>query len=398
MAEGPWLTIIGLQQDGPDGLPAASRRALDGAEVLTGAPRLLDLIPPGPAERLPWPVPFEAGIAPLLALKGRRVVWLVSGDPFWFGAGSVIARHLEPGEWQALPAPSTFALAAARMGWALETTLCLGLHAAPLERLRPHLAPGLKALVLLRDGAAAARLAGWLAAEGFGDTRLTLLESLAGPGERVRSTTAAGFGLTDAAHPVAAALDVAGSGATMTRASGQADAWFDNDGQITKRPVRALALSALAPRAGQHLWDIGAGSGSIAIEWLLAHPACTATGFEGDPARAARARANAARLGVDLTVIEGRAPAALAGARPPDAVFIGGGLSESLLADLWDRLPPGCRIVAHAVTLESEALLALWHGAKGGSLLRVELAEAAPLGSRRGWKAAYPVVQWSVTR
>lgn len=398
MLPDPWLTLIGLGEDGPAGLPPASRDALDAAEVVTGAARHLALLPGLGDRARVWPVPFAEGIAPLLALRGRRVAMLVSGDPFWFGAGSVIARHLAPGEWRALPAPSTFALAAARLGWPVETTLCLGLHAAPLERLRPHLAPGLRAVVTLRDGAAVAELARYLAAQGFGDSRLWVLESLGGPRERVRAATAGAFDLEGVAHPVAAAVEVAGPGAALGRASGRADDWFDHDGQITKRPLRALALSALAPRAGEHLWDIGAGSGSVGIEWLLAHPACTATGFEADPARAARARANAARLGVTLEVVEARAPAGLDGQRAPDAVFIGGGLSEALLADLWARLAPGTRLVAHAVTLESEALLALWQGARGGSLLRIELAEAGPLGSRRGWKAAYPVVQWSVVR
>lgn len=392
----PWLTLIGLGEDGPEGLPPASRHALEAAEIVTGAARHLTLLPALNAQTRVWPVPFAEGIAPLLALRGRRVAMLVSGDPFWFGAGTVLARHLDPGEWRALPGPSTFGRAAARLGWGIEATLCLGLHAAPLARLRPHLAPGLRALVLLRDGAAAAELAAYLAAEGFGDSRLHVLEALGGPRERHRTALAAGFGLTGIAHPVAAGIEVAGTGATLGRATGRDDAWFDHDGQITKRPVRALALSALAPRAGEHLWDIGTGSGSVAIEWLLAHPACTATGFEADPARAACARANAARLGVALRVTEARAPEGLDGP-PPDAVFIGGGLSPALLDALWARLNPGTRLVAHAVTLESEALLALWQAERGGSLLRIELARAEALGRRRGWLPARPVVQWSVT-
>jgi precorrin-6Y C5,15-methyltransferase (decarboxylating) len=392
----PWLTLIGLTEAGAAGLAPEAQAALASAEVVTGPPRHLALLPGLAAEVQPWPVPFADGLPRLLALRGRRVAMLVSGDPFWFGAGTVVVRHLAPGEWRAIPAPSTFALAAARLGWALETTLCLGLHAAPLARLRPHLAPGLRALVLLRDGAAAAELARYLTAEGFGPSRLILLEALGGPRERLRATTAEAFALTDLAHPVAAAIEAAGPGPSLPRAAGRPDSWFLNDGQITRRPVRALALSALAPRAGEHLWDIGTGSGSVACEWLLAHPACTATAFESDPARAARARANAARLGLDLPVVEARAPEGLIGPTP-DAVFVGGGLSEALLAHLAGTLAPGTRLVAHAVTLESEALLAVWQGRRGGSLLRVELAEAAPLGSRRGWVPARPIVQWSVT-
>ncbi len=362
-----------------------------------GAARHLALLPGLRAERVTWPVPFAEGIPQLLACRGKRVVMLASGDPFWFGAGTVLARHLTPEEWRAFPGPSVFSLAAARMGWGLESTLCLGLHAAPLARLRPHLAPGMRALFTLRDGGAVAELAAYLVAEGFGTTEMTVLEALGGPRERVRTIRAEACDLGDVQHPVACALSVDGDGAVLTRASGQADDLFAHDGQITKRPVRALALSALAPRAGELLWDIGAGSGSIGIEWLLSDPATQAIGFEADPDRAARARANAARLGVErLQIIEARAPEGLEGQPLPDAVFIGGGLSQTLLERLYALLPAGTRLVAHAVTLESEALLAQAHANRGGSLLRIELAQAQPIGRLRGWKAAYPVVQWSV--
>lgn len=363
-----------------------------------GAARHLALLPGLRAETVVWPVPFADGLPVLMGLRGRRVVMLASGDPFWFGAGTSVARRLAPGEWVALPGVSTFSRAAARLGWALEDTRCLGLHAAPLSRLRPHLAEGARLIVLLRDGAAAGALAQYLAAEGFGATRMTVLESLGGPRERVRTAIAQRFDLGDVSHPVAVALEPAG-GPAMPRASGLPDSWFDHDGQITKRPVRALTLSALAPRPGELLWDIGAGSGSVGIEWLLADRSCRCLAIEADAARAARIAENATRLGVDrLRVVHGAAPDALQGLDTPQAVFVGGGASDILLKALWDVLPTGCRIVCNAVTLESEALLAGWHGRFGGSLLRIELAEAGALGGRRGWKAAYPVVQWSVTR
>lgn len=390
---------MGVGEDGPDGLPPASRLALEAAEIVMGPPRHLALLPGITAERIEWPVPFADGLPVLRALRGRRVVVLASGDPFWFGAGSVIARHFAPGEWQALPAPSAFSLAAARLGWPLERTVCLGLHAAPIARLRPHLAPGLRALVLVRDGAAVLELARWLTGLGFGETKLLVIEALGGPRERVRQTTAATLDFDDIAHPVCVGLDMAGAGAVIPLASGWPDDFFEHDGQITKRPIRALTLSALAPRPGEHLWDIGAGSGSVSVEWLACHTALSATAIEADPARAARIRANADRLGADrMRVVEGAAPQALHDLDPPQAVFIGGGLSGALLADLWARLAPGTRIVANAVTLESEALLARWQADHGGSLLRIELAEAQPLGRRRGWRAAYPVVQWSGVR
>lgn len=363
-----------------------------------GPARHLALLPPSAAERIEWPVPFADGLPVLTALRGRRVVALASGDPFWFGAGSVIARTLGRDEWRALPGPSTFSLAAARLGWPLEGTLCLGLHAAPLSRLRPHLAPGVRAILLLRDGAAVAALAGYLADEGFGASLLTVLESLGGPAERITDARADGLPQQAFAHPVAIALMVEGGGVVIPCASGIDDGLFDSDGQITKRPVRALALSALAPRPGEMLWDIGGGSGSIAIEWLLAHPGTQAISIEAREDRAARIRANADRLGVDrLHVVRGAAPAALDGLAAPQAVFVGGGLSETLLTDLTARLSPATRLVAHAVTLESEALLSDWSHRLGGELLRIALSEAAPLGSRRGWRSAFPVVQWRVT-
>lgn len=391
------MTIIGLGEDGPDGLPPASRRALDEAEVVMGAKRHLALLPEVTAETIEWPVPFADGIPQILALRGRPTVALASGDPFWFGAGSTITRQLEPHEWRALPAPSTFSLVAARMGWPLEQTSCLGLHAAPITRLKSHLAPGVKVIVLLRDGEAVPNLVEYVTREGFGASTVAVLEAVGGPRERITTATAETLPKVAFTHPVAVAFDVSGQGQTFPRASGIDDSFFETDGQITKRPVRALALSALAPRPFETLWDIGGGSGSIAIEWLLAHPTTQAVSIEARPDRAERINRNAERLGVDrLVCVEGEAPAAFEGLMTPDAVFIGGGLSEALLTDLSERLDPGTRLVAHSVTLDSEALLAAWSNRLGGTLMRIELSEAGALGSKRGWRASYPIVQWRV--
>ncbi|AYJ85042.1 precorrin-6y C5,15-methyltransferase (decarboxylating) subunit CbiE (plasmid) [Sphingomonas paeninsulae] len=393
----PWLTIIGIGEDGADGLGAAARAALAQAELVMGPVRHLSLLPAITCPTIEWPEPFADGLPHLIEHRGRRVVMLASGDPFWFGAGTSVTRLLDPGEWVAHPAPSTFTLAAARLGWPLQDVICLGLHAAPLKRLRPHLAPQQRVIALLRDGEAVVALADYLTEQGFGPSVLHVMEALGGPRERIRRATAEALSFTDIAHPVAIGIDCAGHGASLPLASGRPDDWFASDGQITKRPVRALTLSALAPRPGELLWDIGAGSGSIGIEWLLAHPANRACAIEADPVRAARVRANALALGVDrLEVVIGIAADDLPEAPLPDAVFIGGGLSDALLETLWVRLPAGTRLVANAVTLESEALLARWYGQKGGSLLRIELADAAPLGNRHGWCARYPVVQWSV--
>lgn len=395
----PWLTIIGLGEGGVDDLGTPARAALADAELVMGPARHLALLTDAfTCPAIEWPVPFVDGIARLIEHRGRRVVMLASGDPFWFGAGASVTRHLARHEWVAIPAASTFTLAAARLGWPLQDMACLGLHAAPLERLRPHLRPGQCVLALLRGGEAVAGLAAYLERQGFGPSVLHVLEALGGPRERIRSARADALDFADISHPVAVGIDCAGEGGTMPVTAGLPDDWFASDGQITKRAVRALTLSALAPRAGELLWDIGAGSGSVGIEWLLAHPANRACALEADPVRAERARANALALGVDrLEVAIGTAPDVLPSGGLPDAVFIGGGLSDAMLETLWARLPGGTRLVANAVTLESEALLALWHGAKGGDLLRIELADAAPLGKRHGWRARYPVVQWSVT-
>ncbi|GAA6158528.1 bifunctional cobalt-precorrin-7 (C(5))-methyltransferase/cobalt-precorrin-6B (C(15))-methyltransferase [Ruegeria sp. HU-ET01832] len=398
MHEAPWLTVLGLGEDGLDGLSPASRQVLDRAEIIMGPPRHLSLIPESPAQRVEWPVPFADGLPVLTGFRGQPTVVLASGDPFWFGAGSVIARNFEVGEWTALPGQSTFSLAAARLGWPLEATLTFGLHAAPLTRLRPHLSPGLRAILLLRNGAAVAELATYLTETGFADTRLHVMEALGGPRERSRSVSLTEALLGGFDHPVCVALEVAGDGHALPKSSGKPDEIFETDGQITKRPIRALTLSALAPQRGEHLWDIGGGTGSISIEWLMCDPTLTATTIEPRADRAERIRRNADALGQDrLSVVHGTAPVDLTGLALPDVVFIGGGLNANLLAWLRDALPEGTRLVANAVTLESETLLAQWHDALGGDLLRIELAQAAPLGPRRGWKSAYPVVQWSVT-
>ena len=405
MAE-PWLSIIGIGEDGREGLVPAALAALEAAEVVFGGPRHLALagVAEGVGERgQAWPVPFS--VAPVLAHAGRRVAVLASGDPFWHGAGGSLSRHLSPGDWRAFPAPSTLALATARLGWRQEEVTTLALHAGLFAEARRHLAPGARLLCLLRDGAAAPAFAQWLASQGFGASRLWRLKALGGPRERIEVMTADALAARPVLSadpggpPVAVALEAAG-GPALPRASGLPDTLFAHDGQITKRPVRALTLSALAPKPGEHLWDIGLGSGSISIEWLLSAPGTRASGLEADPTRAARARANAESfgLGARLGVTEARAPEGLDGLAPPDAVFIGGGATETLLAALWPRLPEGARLVANGVTLETEALLAQWSAAKGGSLLRIELAEAQPLGRKRGWSAARPVVQWSVVK
>lgn len=363
-----------------------------------GPARHLALLGDLNAETITWPVPFSDGIARLTALRGRRVVVLASGDPFWYGAGATLAHHLEPHEWQSYPAPSTFSLVANRLGWSLEKTHCVGLHAAPLSRLRPYLASGVQVIVLLRDGAAVGDLATYLTSEGFPESAMHVFEAIGGPRERINTGRANALPDLEYQHPVCVACEISGSARALPAATGRVDDWFETDGQITKRPIRALTLSALAPVPFEHLWDIGGGSGSIGIEWLLSHPNLRATTIEPRRERAERIAANAARLGVDrLKIITGSAPDALTGLEKPDVVFIGGGLSQHLLDWIYVNLGAGTRVVANAVTLETESLLVAAQARRGGDLMRVALSHATPLGSRRGWKASYPIVQWSVT-
>lgn len=384
-----------MQEDGH--LPPAARLALEEADSVFGAPRHLALAGvSGEAFNMKtWPIPFS--VEPLLARRGRKVVALVSGDPFWFGAGTSITRHLAREEWVALPAPSTFSLAASRLGWALENVVCLGLHAAPLEEMRAHLHPGARIFVLLRDGAAPAQLAGYLSGAGFGASTVHVLEALGGARERIRAARADAFALEGIEAPCMAAIEVAGA-LGLARSPGLPDDLFSHDGQITKAPIRALTLAALAPRPGEHLWDIGAGSGSISVEWCLAGG--TASAIEEKPARCDNIRANAAAFGLArrLTLVEGRAPDALAGLPAPDAVFVGGGGDAALLEAVWAALRPGARLVMNAVTLETESLLMAAQATKGGTLLRIDIAAMAPLGRLRGWQPSRPIVQWSVTR
>jgi len=389
-----WLTIVGIGEDGLSGLSDASRKAIAEAETVFGGERHLVLANVGERGR-PWPVPFNAD--GVLSCRGRPTVVLASGDPFWHGVGATLTAHLERREWIAHPSPSTFSLAAARLGWRLESVVCLGLHAKPFENLVPHLAHGERFICLLRDGRVAADLAGWLTARGFGDSQLWTLAALGGPRESITERRADGYSADPAGSLVTVAFEARGSPG-LPRSSGLSDSLFEHDGQITKRPMRALALSALAPRPGEILWDIGAGSGSISVEWALCGG--NAIAIEARSNRAANIVGNAAAFGLTerITVVEGVAPGVLPGLKTPQAVFIGGGLDAAMFEGLWSLLLPGTRLVAHAVTLETDGFLFELHQRHGGELMRFEIAHAGRLGRYRSWQAERPVVQWSAVK
>jgi precorrin-6Y C5,15-methyltransferase (decarboxylating) len=390
----PWLTIIGIGEDGLAGLADASRKALAEAEIVFGGKRHLALADVGARGRR-WPVPFD--IDGVLACRSKRTVVLASGDPFWQGVGAMLADQLDRHEWTAYPAPSAFSLTAARLGWRLEAATCLGLHAAPFENLIPHLVHDARIICLVRDGNAAGELAAWLTARGFGQSQLWTMTALGGLRECITQQRADSYRADPKADLVTVALEAKGD-AGLARSSGLSDELFAHDGQITKRPMRALALSALAPRPGERLWDIGAGSGSISVEWALRGGSATAIEVRGDRAENIRRNATAFGLANRILIVEGLAPAALAGLESPHAVFVGGGLNAALFDGLWPLLPKGTRLIAHAVTLETDALLSELHHRHGGELMRVELSHADNLGRYRSWKAGRPVVQWSVVK
>jgi precorrin-6Y C5,15-methyltransferase (decarboxylating) len=398
----PWLSIVGIGEDGLDGLSEAARKLLARAGLIVGGRRHLALVASLGRPMLEWDVPFAASIPKLLAHRGKQVVALCSGDPFWYGAGAVIAEAVPASETSVVPATSTFTWAAARLRWRLEDAVTLGLHARPIELLRSHLQSGARLLVLVRDGMAPAEIANYLSTIGFGGSQLTVLEALGGSNERIRASTAAGFAIPDIKSPVMLAVEARADhdAVIIPRVAGLPDDFFKHDGQLTKREIRAVTISTLAPRGGELLWDVGAGSGAIGIEWLLAHPSNRAIGIEPREDRLANARANARSLGVphfDLRL--GAAPAALEGLPAPDAIFVGGGASrEGVLDAVWQALPAGGRLVVNSVTLEAEAKLIEWQARQGGVLLRLSVERGGPVGGLTGWRAAMPVVQWSISK
>ena len=398
-----WLSIVGIGEDGVEGLTASARGLIGAAEIVFGGRRHLGLAAPlirGAAR--PWPSPFDGAADEVLQHRGRQICVLASGDPFNYGIGAVLARKIDAREMIVVPAPSAFSLAAARLGWSLPQTVLLSAHGRMLDLVRPHLQPGARILALTSDGEGPAALARLLAQSGFGGSRLTALEALGGSRERVRTTTAAGFnlGTADALNILAIEVEAASDARVIARSAGLPDDLFEHDSQITKRAVRAVTLSSLAPRRGEFLWDIGAGSGSVAIEWMLVDPSMRAIAFERRADRAARIRRNSAAFGVPgLEIVEDVAPAALADREPPDAVFIGGGASDAGVLDAATSvLRAGGRLVVNAVTLETEVLLIARHAALGGEMIRIAISRAGAIGEKTGWRSAMPVTQWAWTK
>jgi len=390
----PWLTVVGIGEDGFSGLGKQARRALLGAARIFGSPRQLALLPRCiGGERLPWPRPFS--LEPVLALQGEPVCVLASGDPMFYGVGASLARHVPAAAMQVLPMPSSCALAAARLGWALQDVQVVSLVARPLAVLNGHLFSGLRLLLLSNDEHSPAAIAALLCERGFGPSRLQVFEHLGGAAERQFAGTAEDWPHGDIAALNLVAIDclAAPNALRLPRVAGLPDSAFLHDGQLTKRDVRAITLARLAPQPGEVLWDVGAGCGSIGIEWMRAHPSCRTLAIEADEGRQGFIEHNRDALGVPgLQLIRGKAPQALEALEQPDAVFIGGGVTrEGVLGLCWERLRPGGRLVANAVTLQSEGVLAQFRDAHGGELTRIHIAHTQPLGAFDTWRQALPI-------
>jgi precorrin-6Y C5,15-methyltransferase (decarboxylating) len=397
----PWLSVVGIGDDGLASLSPAARAVVEAGEVLVGGRRQLAMVAQGRALRLAWQRPLEATFDDLAAQRGRRVVVLASGDPMCFGVGEALARRFAPEEMRVLPAPSAFSLVCARLAWSCTEVEQLSLHARAPHALRRHIAPGARLIVLSHDGDSPNLIARILRERGFGPSRISVFEHLGGSAERRIDGAAEGWREASfaALNTVAVACEADSGAILWSCAPGLPDDAFES-GMLTKREVRAATLARLAPMPGQCLWDVGAGSGAVAIEWLRALRRGRAIAIERDPERCARIEANAQRFGTpELVVMEGSAPACLTDLPTPDAIFIGGGSSEAgLLECCWEPLRPGGRLVANAVTVEGERTLLDWQGRLGGELIRLAIARLEPVGRYHGWRQSMPVTQFAATK
>lgn len=396
----PWLHIVGIGEDGMAGLTPATRAVVEAAEVIIGGDRHHRLSDAVTAERVAWPSPFDALIGTLTSFKGRRVVVLATGDPLWFSVGARIGRAIPPPEITYHPQVSAFQLAAARMGWSMADLETLTVHGRPVEQMIAFIQPDARLLVLTTGADTPARIAAFLAERGFGKSRMTVLAAMGGDGEARFDGTAEDWSHTvPDFNTLAVECIAAPDAALLPRVPGLADDLFVHDGTMTKREVRAVTLARLMPMRGALLWDIGAGCGSVGIEWMRAARYARAVGIEPRADRREMAARNALALGVPrFDIREGQAPEALEGLDAPDAVFIGGGLSPTAFEAAWAALRPLGRLVANAVTLESEAVLIDLHRRHGGELVKLSVNRAEPLGPHTGWRPMMPVTQLALVK
>nr|WP_158945483.1 precorrin-6y C5,15-methyltransferase (decarboxylating) subunit CbiE [Granulicella sp. S190] len=399
-----WLSIVGIGEDGWEGLSAAAKQAVETSEILYGGTRHLAHIPIGKSRRLAWPSPMISALNEILTLhRGKtRVSVLASGDPMLFGVGVTLTRELNPGEFCVMPQVSAFSLACARLGWSVSETILISLVNRPIEQLFRYLHRGQRLVIYSEDGMTPAKVAQFLVDNGYGSSQLAVFEYMGGSAEKRLDATAKEWPAKPCGdlNSIAIACTADIGIKSFSVVPGLSEDCFETDGQLTKREVRAVTLARLAPLPGERLWDVGAGSGSIGIEWMRSHPSCSCVAFEEREERAARISINKKRLGVPgLEVVCGSFPETLHGFKLPNAIFIGGGLGrEGLFRACWDKLITGGRLVVNAVTIESEATVANLHKQYGGDLVRILVARAEPVGGTLGWRHLMPITQWVVNK
>lgn len=400
---GKWLAVVGVGEDGLEGLSAIACSLVAQAEIIVGGDRHLAMLPTDDQrEKISWSSPISSSIEAIIQRRGKSVCVLASGDPMCYGVGATLTRRIPMSEMTIIPAPSAFSLACAKLGWSLTEVETLSLCGRPPALLQSYIYPGGRLLILSAGKNTPMIVAEILTQRGFGNSQITVLERMGGVHERIVTGTAATWQETDIADLNAIAVHcIADAGVmALSRLPGLPDEAYHHDGQLTKREVRAVTLSSLAPTPGQLLWDVGAGCGSISIEWMRTHPRCQAIAIEQNSTRLQYIADNAAALGTpNLNIIAGNAPLALKDLSTPDAIFIGGGVTAAGLFDIcWQALRPGGRLVANVVTIEGEQTLFQWYEKVGGSFTRIAIQRAEPIGKFLGWRAMAPVTQWLVIK
>ena len=395
-----WLHIVGIGEDGLDGLVPAARAVVESAEVIIGGERHHQMVGIHSAEQMKWPSPFDALISQLQTLRGKRVVVLATGDPLWFSVGARIGRSIDPAEITYYPQISAFQLASARMGWSMADVEALTVHGRPVEQIISFIQPNQRLLILTTGGQTPGQIAKFLADRGFGASKMTVLAAMGGGNElRFDGIAATWDHEVPAFNTLAVDCIAAPDAALLPRVPGLPDELFEHDGTMTKRETRAVTIAKLMPMRGALLWDIGTGCGSVAVEWMRAARYAQAIGIEPREDRRAMAAQNALALGTPtLELVAGTAPEVLQGLAAPDAIFVGGGLTDGVFDAAWAALKPLGRFVSNAVTLESEAILMELHKKYGGELVRLAVTRAEPVGPYRGWRPFMPVTQWSLIK
>ena len=397
----PWLKVVGIGENGLEGLSPAARQRVESAEILFGGKRHLEMIPGTQAKKIPWAKRMREAVPKILEWKGSNIVVLASGDPMCYGIGTKLLRHLDVVEVEIFPALNSFSLACSRMGWSLPDVETMTIHGRPLSMLHPYLYPGAKIICLSEDASSPAGAARLLTERGFGSSIITVLENMGGAKENMFSGKANNWN-----HPEGSPLNTLAiecysdqNSDLLTRSSGLPDSAFEHDGKMTKQEVRSQVLSKLMPFPDHLLWDLGAGCGSVAIEWMRSHPNCDAIAVERSEERIRMIRNNADALGTPmLRTIHGEVPTILGELPKPDAIFLGGGISPESLEQCWEVLNPFGRLVSNAVTLESEKVLLDWQASRGGDLTRIAISRAEKVGPYQGWKPMMPVTQYSAVK